>query len=40
MPAQALKELPQPQVLVELGFSNTKPAVKSSSTQSIVEPTR
>ena len=39
-PDQTVKLSPQPQLPVALGFWNTKPAVKSSSTQSIVEPIR
>ena len=35
-----MKLSPQPQAPLALGFSNTKPAEKSSSTQSITLPTR
>src|SRR3569832_613776 len=37
---QTVKLSPQPQDPLALGFSNTKPAAKSSSRQSIVEPIR
>ena len=37
---QTVKLSPQPQLPLALGFSNTKPAVKSSSLQSITEPMR
>ena len=39
-PDYTMKLSPQPQAPLALGFSNTKPAVKSSSRQSIVLPTR
>ena len=39
-PDQTVKLSPQPHMPLALGFWKTKPAVKSSSTQSIVEPTR
>ena len=37
---QTVKLSPQPQLPLALGLLKTKPAVKSSSTQSIVDPTR
>jgi len=37
---QTIKLSPQPHAPFALGFSNTNPAVKSSSTQSIVDPMR
>ena len=37
---QTVKLSPQPQAPLAFGFSNTKPAAKSSSRQSIVEPMR
>ena len=37
---QTVKLSPHPHAPLALGFSNTKPAAKSSSTQSIVEPIR
>lgn len=39
-PAQTVKLSPQPQLPFELGLVKTKPAAKSSSTQSISEPIR
>lgn len=38
--AQTVKLSPQPQAPLALGLVNTKPAVKSSSTQSMVDPIR
>jgi len=38
--SQTVKDSPQPQLPVAFGFWKTKPAEKSSSTQSIVLPTR
>ena len=35
-----VKLSPQPQAPLALGLSKTKPAAKSSSTQSMTEPTR
>src|SRR5437667_4600625 len=37
---QTVKLSPQPQAPLALGLSNTKPAAKSSSRQSMTEPTR
>src|SRR3546814_20355537 len=37
---QTVKLSPQPQLPLALGFSNTNPAVKSSSRQSMTEPIR
>ena len=37
---QTVKLSPQPQLPLAFGFANTNPAAKSSSTQSIVDPTR